>query len=151
MGGFRDVLAEAKAVGIDAVLARRSLDDLAALATAARLSGENEIARRALSAQRSRFPGTAAAAEAAFLLGRLAEDVDRNPAAAAAWYDRCLEEAPVGDLAAEALGRQLGLVATSATRTRAPVRSAARRYLDRFPDGPHAARARALLDAPDPK
>lgn len=152
MGGFRDVLAEAKLMGIDTVLARRGLDDLAALATAARLSGENDIARRALSAQRSRFPGTAAAAEAAFLLGRLAEDVDRNTAAAAAWYDRCLEEAPVGDLAAEALGRQLGVMVTlPGSRPRTVVRQAARRYLDRFPDGPHAARARALLESPDAK
>jgi hypothetical protein len=148
IGGFREVLAEAQSIGIDKVVARRGLDDLAALATAARLSDENEIARRALGAQRSRFPGTAAAAEAAFLLGRLAEDVDRNPAAAAVWYDRCLEEAPVGDLAAEALGRQLGVMtAGPMARPRPIVRAAARRYLDRFPDGPHAARARALLDA----
>jgi hypothetical protein len=148
IGGFREVLAEAQSIGIDKVVARRGLDDLAALATAARLSDENEIARRALGAQRSRFPGTAAAAEAAFLLGRLAEDVDRNPAAATVWYDRCLEEAPVGDLAAEALGRQLGVMAAGPmARPRPIVRAAARRYLERFPDGPHAARARALLDA----
>jgi hypothetical protein len=147
-GGFRDVLAEAKLLGLDKVVARRGLDDLAALATAARLSGDNDVARRALGAQRSRFPGTAAAAEAAFLLGRMAEDVDRNPAAAALWYERCLEEAPVGDLAAEALGRQLGvMVAVPLARPRPVVRAAARRYLDRFPDGPHAAQARALLDS----
>ena len=145
-GGFRDVVAEASAAGIDAVVAGRELDDLAALATAARLSGELEIARRALAAVRARFAGTGAAAESAFLLGRLADDVDHNPAAAVGWYERSLAEAPSGPLAPEALGRKLAALARlPGAEAQAAAGAAARLYLDRFPSGSHAARARALV------
>jgi hypothetical protein len=140
LGNFRDVVDEASAAGIELVFARRGLDDLSALATAARLSGETELARRALAAVRGRFPGTPAAAEAAFLLGRLAEDVDHNPAAAVLWYERAYSEVPTGALAPEALGRKLGALQSDG----ADASAAARLYLQRFPAGPHAVRARAL-------
>jgi hypothetical protein len=141
-GNFRGVVEEANRLGVEQVFARRGLDDLGALATAARLSGETELARRALAALRGRFPATPAAVEAAFLLGRLAEDVDHNFAAAVLWYERAYSEAPAGALASEALGRKLGALAGPDPGA---ARAAAWLYLQRFPGGPHAGRARALV------
>jgi hypothetical protein len=143
-GNLRAVVDEARASGVEQVFARRGLDDLQALCTAARLSGETELGRRALAALRTRFPATPAAAEAAFLLGRLAEDVDGNPAGALLWYERALDEAPAGTLAPEVLGRKLGLLAAADP---GEARVVARQYLARFPTGAHAVRARALAQA----
>jgi hypothetical protein len=70
------VLIEAETEGITRALDRRDVDDLAALAAAARLLGAHEIAQRSLLAQRRRFPGTTGAHDAAFHLGRLLEEID---------------------------------------------------------------------------
>ena len=82
-------------------------EDLGALATAARLEGRTDVARRALEAQRRRFPSTAAGHEAAFFLGRIAEDTEGDTRAAVGFHDSLLTEAPGGALAQEALGRKL--------------------------------------------
>ena len=59
--------------------ASRGTDDLAALADAARYRRHDDVARRALLAQRRRFPGSPRAADAAFFLGRLDENGGRGP------------------------------------------------------------------------
>ena len=100
---------------------------------------------RALVALRERFAGTPAAEEAAFLLGRLAEDSHEPRATALGWYDVYLDEAPRGPYAAEALGRRLLLLIDAAGNTGA-VRATAREYLERHPTGPYASRARAILE-----
>jgi len=138
-GDFDGVLADAQQTGIDAALARSTLADLVALADAARYKGHPDMARRALVAQRERFPSSTAARTAAFLLGRL---VESEPESAIGWYDRYLAEAPNGEFASEALGRKLVAVHRVSGSQARPI---AEEYLRRFPRGPYAARARELL------
>jgi FecR protein len=136
-GDFGAVLAEADARGIEACLAAASLSDLAALADAARYAGRPALAQRALGAERARFPGSAEARSAAFLLGRMVDA--SQPAAAIGWYDRYLAESPGGSLADEALGRKMVAVARISGRDAA--RPVAEEYLRRFPGGAFAAAA----------
>jgi TolA-binding protein len=145
-GDFRAVLAEADQRGLDATLAQATLSDLVALADAARYAGRVDVAHRALVAQRERFAGSSAARTAAFLLGRLADTSEAQPAGAIGWYNRYLAEAPSGEFASEALGRKL--VAQQRVSGAASARLTAQEYLRRFPQGPYAAKARELTLAP---
>jgi ferric-dicitrate binding protein FerR (iron transport regulator) len=138
-GDFDGVLSEAQQGGLEASMVRSALPDLVALADAARYRGRFDVARRALTAQRERFPSSTAARTAAFLLGRLAED---EPEAAVAWYDRYLREAPSGEFASEALGRKL--VAVQRASGSEAARPIAQEYLRRFPRGTYAEKAREL-------
>jgi hypothetical protein len=144
-GRFATILQQAERRGFDTVLARGSSDELAALADAARYSRRDDVARRALVAQRRRFPRSARANDAAFLLGRLEETAGR-PGAALDWYERCLDESPHGTYMPEALGRKMTVVQRLHGDARA--RPLAEEYLRRFADGTYAAAARALLRAP---
>ena len=121
-----------------------SSDDLAALADAARYRRQDDLARRALDAQRRRFQGTPRAADAAFFLGRLDEKVGAGLVHALRWYDRYLEEAPGGSYAAEALGRKM--VAVRDLYGVAQARTVADEYVRRFPRGSYAGAAQALRD-----
>ncbi len=145
-GDLVSLLDRAEAEGLPRALQRRGLADLTALATAARLSQRADVARRAYRAQRIRFPGSGPAREAAFHLGRLADDSDADPAAALAWYDQYLAESPTGVFGEEALGRKLAALERLPDRAAPAVAEAARRYLARFPDGPRRDLARRLLD-----
>jgi transmembrane sensor len=116
-----------------------SAQELLALADEARFARRPEAAREALLGVRRRYPGSAAASEAAFLLGRLADDAG-DLRTAVTWYDRHAREA--GSLTPEALGRKmlaLHRLGDLGARDRA-----ARDYLARFPDGPYARQAREL-------
>jgi hypothetical protein len=137
--------ADAVAAGDYAVVLRDgSLADLVALADAARLSGRVELGKRALGAERSRFARTTAAKDAAFYLGRIADDHEHAWGTAITWYETYLAEAPHGHFAMEASGRKM--VAISRLSGRAAAREAAVEYLKRFPEGSHAARARELVN-----
>ncbi|HTN83102.1 MAG TPA: FecR domain-containing protein [Sorangium sp.] len=141
-GDFGSVLAEAEQRGLGGVLERGSLDDLVALADAARYARRGDVAQRALTATRKRFPGTSHGKAAAFLLGRMVDD-GGSPGAAVAWYDAYLAESPGGPFAAEALGRKM--VAVERTSGRAAARPLAELYLKRHPRGAHAPVARDLM------
>ncbi|WP_437818497.1 FecR domain-containing protein [Sorangium sp. So ce1078] len=141
-GDFRSVLAEAEQRGLGGVLDHGSLDDLVALADAARYARRGDVAQRALTATRKRFPGTSHGKAAAFLLGRMVDD-GGSPGAAVAWYDAYLAESPGGPFAAEALGRKM--VAVERTGGRAAARPVAELYLKRHPRGAHAPVARDLV------
>jgi ferric-dicitrate binding protein FerR (iron transport regulator)/TolA-binding protein len=144
-GDAKGVVAEAVAHGIDAAVTDADGAELVALADAARYAGRTYLAERVLRAQRTRFPGTAAAGAAAFFLGRLADD--RGAAAdGLEWYRRYLSEEPRGPYAAEALGREMIGVARLSGRPAA--RELAREYLDRFPDGTYLLHAQAILQSP---
>jgi len=144
-GDAKGVVAEAVAHGIDTAVADADGPALVALADAARYAGRTYLAERVLRAQRTRFPGTAAAGAAAFFLGRLADD--RGAAAdGLGWYRRYLTEEPQGAYAAEALGREMIGVARLSGRPAA--RALAREYLHRFPDGTYLLHARAILQSP---
>ncbi len=142
-GDYAAVLIDADRRGVSAVLADGSLSDLVALGDAARLSGRHELAKRALLAQRARFARSGAARDAAFFLGRIADDQELSPGSAIPWYDTYLSEAPHGHFAAEAFGRKM--VAVSKQSGRSGARDLAADYLKRYPSGPHATVARELL------
>jgi hypothetical protein len=141
-GDYGAVLLDAERRGVSGVLADGSLPDLVALADAARLSGRNDLAKRALLAQRARFPRASSAKDAAFFLGRIADDHELSPASAIPWYETYLSESPHGHFAAEAFGRKM--VAISKQSGRSAARETAIEYLKRFPSGPHASVAREL-------
>ena len=144
-GNFRGVIDSAEARGVGTTLGHGSLADLVALADAARYAHEKGLAKRGLLAERGRFPGSAEARAAAFVLGRMADDEGLS-AEALHWYDQYLAESPRGSFAAEALGRKLvALVHSGDTRS---ARSVAANYLERFPRGAHAAYAREVLPGP---
>jgi len=145
-GDFAGVIGEAEAKGVEATLASATLPDLAALADAARYGGRLDLARRALGAERTRFPGSREASNAAFLLGRIADDAQGSPAAAAALYDQYLRESPGGAFAEEALGRKM--VALRRSSGREAARGAAAEYLRRYPGGAFAAAAREIAQDP---
>ena len=138
-GKFQAVLEEAERRGLDQTLATVSLEELGALADAARYARRPQVARRVLLAERQRFPRSARAREAAFFLGRLAED---NGGDALDWYDRYLTESPRGTYASQALGRKMMLV--HGRSGGAAARIIATEYLTRYPNGTYAAAARKI-------
>jgi ferric-dicitrate binding protein FerR (iron transport regulator) len=140
-GEFEAIVQQAERRGLDASLAEASSVDLAALADAARYGRHDDVARRALLAQRRRYPASGAARDASFLLGRL-EETRHDVAGAVEWFDRYLTESPLGTYASEALGRKMVLIQQLYGDGRA--RPVAKEYLGRFSQGTYAARARAL-------
>ncbi len=138
-GEFAAVLDDAERRGLANVLAKASIDDLTALADAARYSRRPDVARRALSAERSRFPRSRQARDAAFFLGGLAE----GDSAALEWYDHYLTDSPNGTYASQALGRKM--MAVRHLQGEAAARVIAGEYMDRFPGGPYASSAQKLL------
>jgi ferric-dicitrate binding protein FerR (iron transport regulator) len=143
-GDFEGIVGDAEK-DLGRALGQRSTDELAALADAARYLRKDDVARRALHAQRRRFPGSPRAADAAFFLGRLDENgggLDR----ALHWYDRYLTEAPQGSYAAEALGRKM--IAVREVDGPASAREVAGEYVRRFPHGSYAGAAQALRRDP---
>lgn len=144
-GHAAPIIAEAQRQGLGRVLDTADSEDLAALADAARYVGNEDVARRALHAQRQRFPGSKRAAEAAFLLGRLEGESPGGVARALVWYDRCLTEAPSGVYASEALGRKMMVLERSGQHEDAI--KIARAYLNRFATGSYAHAASVLIDS----
>ncbi|RYZ05336.1 MAG: hypothetical protein EOO73_20140 [Myxococcales bacterium] len=138
-GHFADVLRQAEERGLSRTLDSGSLEELSALADAARYAGRGSIAKRVLLAQRQRFPTSGAARDAAFFLGRLAED---SGGGAVEWYERYVSESPRGAYASQAFGRKMMLLYKQRGMTAAkPVASD---YLSRYPNGPYAAAARKI-------
>jgi hypothetical protein len=144
-GHFDVILQQAEQRGLERSLDEISSGDLAALADAARYSRREDVARKALTAQRRRFAGSARANDATFLLGRL-EETAHHFELALAWYERCLTESPRGTYTSEALGRKMTVVQRLHGADRA--RPIAEEYLRRFENGTYAAAARALTRAP---
>ena len=140
------IVADAQRRGLDKVLADTGSEDLAALADAARYERNDALARRALQAQRRRFPRSVRAAEASFLLGRLEDESADGADRALGWYDRYLGEAPGGAYVSEALGRKM--MALERTHRRTEAAAIAADYLGRFPTGTYAHAAEALVRAP---
>lgn len=138
-GDFRAAYARADRDGELGRAALGSSSDLRDLAELARLAGHPETARGLYLALRDRRPGSEEAALAAFQLGRMSGGASSE---AERWFSLYLAERPNGALAAEALGRILE-IEHRAGRSSAP--STAKRYLERFPNGAHAALARSIV------
>jgi hypothetical protein len=145
-GKFQSVIDEAKRRGLEQTLATAPIEDLSALADAARYASSTGIARRALLAQRQRFARSNAAHEAAFFLGRLAEESGDG---ALEWYDRYLAESPKGPYASQALGRRMMIFYRQ--RGKDATLPLAEAYLARFPNGPYASAARKITGQPAAK
>jgi transmembrane sensor len=142
-GDYEGAYAAAQRVGTASLYRVSSADSLLELAKVGQLSGHRDMQRDALLALRRRFAGTRQAALAAYELGRT------TPAAeAAGWFQAYLVEQPAGPLAREAAGRLLE--ADSLAHNEPAAHDAAARYLERYPDGPHAALARRALAAQSP-
>ena len=142
-GKFSDAIEAVDRAGVDAVIASSGPADLAALADAARFSSHPEIADKSLRALRRRFPKDPRAARAAFDLGRIAFDQKHDYAGAATWFDAYLREEPNGTFDREASGRLVE--ARQRAGDAEGARAAAREYLRRYPDGPHAPLAKSLI------
>jgi hypothetical protein len=111
--------------------------ELLLLGDTARLTGHTDHAQHAYLALRRRFAGSTAATQAAFHLGRLSS-ADR-------WFETYLVEQPNGPLAEAALGR---LLESGVQRGGvAGARARAKTYLERYPAGAHAQKARDILRA----
>jgi hypothetical protein len=95
-----------------------------------------------LLAERARFPETLRAHDAAFLIGRLAEDRAQDLREALVWYDSYIEEGNRGTYRGEAMGRKMLVLDRLGGREDA--RATAERYLRSFPRGAYAGRARAI-------
>jgi transmembrane sensor len=146
-GHYERAYERALSSGFAAACERSSAEELMLLGDVARLNDDVERSRRAYSTLRRRFPSDEAAARAAFALGRL--EVERAPRAAARWFDIYLREQPDGALAQAALERLLELTATLDDREWQ--REVATTYVRRYPEGPHARDARALLERSAPR
>jgi hypothetical protein len=138
-------LEAAERAGFEALCRSEDATDLLLLGDAARLAGKAGRAEQAYRAVRERFRGSSSA-QAAFLLGRLAFETRSAYGDAAQHFALSLLEAPNGPFARDAAGRLMESLDRAGDVTGA--RAAAERYLARYPDGPHARFARALLAKP---
>lgn len=142
-GKFATVVEAARERGIDASLAGASAADLRALADAARYAGEAGLAERALLSLRQRFAGSRDGVAAAFLIGRTRENAG-DLAAADRWYETYLAEARSGELAADALAGRMRVAGP--LHGEAAARQLALDYLNRYPRGVHAGRAKKIVE-----
>ena len=142
-GELRRAFAAAEASGFQNACGVGTAQELLLLGDAARLSGRPDRATEALLALRKRFPHDPRRAAAAFALGKVAADQQRAYGQAAAWFSTCIREQPNGPLSREAAGRQIEALRNGGDA--AGTEQAARAYLARYPDGPHADLARGLL------
>lgn len=142
-GDYEGAYAAAQRDGAASLYRLASVDSLLELAKVGQLSGHRDMQRDALLAVRHRFAGSRQAALAAYELGRTTPALE-----AAGWFEAYLTEQPAGPLAREASGRLLE--ADSLGHNEPAAREAAKRYLARYPDGPHAALARRTLDVQSP-
>ncbi|MEY4543938.1 MAG: hypothetical protein RL685_133 [Pseudomonadota bacterium] len=144
-GRYREALAASEQLGFERLCRSSSAKDLMLLGDIARLAGNARRARWAYEQLRERFPGRDDG-QAAFFLGRLAFDERADYAEAARYFELSLAEQPAGPLAREAAGRLMEAKLLSGDGEGA--RAAAREYLKRYPDGPHARTARRSLATP---
>ncbi|MFH1436817.1 MAG: FecR domain-containing protein [Pseudomonadota bacterium] len=126
------------------LLATSGLSDLVQLADAARYAGRGDEAQKALMAIRERFGETKRAKLAAFLLGRVALELNDNPNEGITWLNTYLKEDPNGPLAEEALGRLIIAYMKSGQKKQAA--DCAESYLESYANGAFAQIAKSALE-----
>lgn len=141
-GNHKEAIALVEA-DFDQLVKTLNQSDLWDLATSARLARKGSLALLALQSFRTRFSGSANAATALFLLGRVEMDLNKKPAKAAQWFQKYLKDHPDGALAEDALGRLI--TAHRKAGNDAAARKAASTYLQKYPAGTYRDLARALL------
>ena len=144
---FKEAFARVNDRGFDAELGHAGRDDLLLLGDVARLSGDAGRALLAYQRVRTRAPGTEAAANAAFAMGRVCFDQRGAYAEAAQWFATYRSERGDGPLARDATGRQME--ALSRAGDTAGAARVAEEYLRKYPRGPHAPLARTLHPEPN--
>ncbi len=144
-GDYRKAVALAHGSGFEHLTTSLPEAKLVKLADASRLGGDEAGARAALKAVESRFPGSAQAWRAVFLLGTL-DARSGNQSAAIIAFQRYLGVAPNGPFASEAIGRLMQLY--SRRRQSEEASQMAASYLKREPSGPYVRLARSLSKAP---
>ena len=137
-GKYKEAFVATERVGFIQEVEIGSSADLTTLTDIARFAGRPALAREALLAQRRRF---GARGRSAFLIGKTAADQQGNAAEGVRWFEIYLSEEPRGALAEQALGRIMELTKKDSTGAR----SAADRYLARYPSGSYAGLARSIL------
>lgn len=142
-GRLSDGLAAAKRFGFQRACKLATAKELLGLSDAARLYGSHVDAVAPLRILRQRFPGTTDAATAAFRLGLIAFELERDYALAAQWFEIYLRDQPSGPLMGDSFGRLMQARSRAGDMPRA--RADAQQYLRRFPQGPYALEARGIL------
>ncbi|MEP7122116.1 MAG: FecR domain-containing protein [Byssovorax sp.] len=137
-GKYKQAFEATERVGFLQEVERASSAEVSTLVDIARFAGRPALAREALLAQRRRF---GARGRSAFLIGKTAADQQGNAAEGVRWFEIYLSEEPHGALAEQALGRIMELT----KRDSAGARSAAERYVARYPSGSYAGLARSIL------
>ncbi len=141
-GQFRAALSAAEAQGMKSLCNTLGAPALLQLADTARAAEQESTAASVYTCLRRRFARSEQAALAAYMLGRIASEIHHNPPRAAKWFQTYLKEQPAGPLAETALGRFMEAQQQQGQFQSA--RQSAQRYLQRHPNGPHAAMARSL-------
>jgi ferric-dicitrate binding protein FerR (iron transport regulator) len=142
-GRYEEALAAAENRGFTRLCNRLGPASLLRLAEVARFAGRLDRTEQALRQVRERFSKRREAAIAAYTLGRAAFDQKGSYGEAEKWFEVYLREQPSGALAREALGRLMEAQSHQGRHDRA--KQTARRYLDRFPNGPHTDIAARLV------
>jgi hypothetical protein len=137
-GKYKEAFIATERLGFSQEIEAGSSADLTTLTDIARFAGRPALAREALLAQRRRF---GARGRSAFLIGKTAADQQGNAAEGVRWFEIYLSEEPRGALAEQALGRIMELT----KKDSAQARSAADRYIARYPSGSYAGLARSVL------
>ncbi|AKV03806.1 Iron siderophore sensor protein [Labilithrix luteola] len=117
--------------------------DLLAQADTARAAQKPAEAASALEAFVTAYPHDTRVPSALFSLGRVERSRGREAQAARA-FERCLQAAPRGPLAEDALAEAATSYATAGMTERATTQ--ARAYLDRYPTGSRIAQMKAILN-----
>ena len=142
-GRFEDAISTAEKEGLSRLYGTADVQTLWNLADAARNAHRVGISNDSLVALRKRFPMSNKARLAAFIIGRSAMDASGNLSVATQWFQMYLTESPDGPMAEEVHGR-LMTVYGRMNRPAAAKRIAAR-YLQRYPTGLYAGRAKQVL------
>jgi hypothetical protein len=120
-----------------------TLPDLQAMANAARYAGRGQTAVVLLVSLRTRFPGTAHAATAAFLMGRVYSEQLKDHRAAVSWFSTYLAEVTSGSLVEEALGRKMD--AAQRAGMSAEAKKTASQLVNQYPTSPFRPLADQIL------
>ncbi len=141
---YSGALAQAERMNFAKLVETADVNDLAALADAARLAKQVSRATQALTQLRKRFSGSERACHAALLLGHIHFDAEQDYREAARWFETYLDETKSDIHAGEACGRLMESQRRLGELKRA--RQTAERCLTIDPNGPNAERARVLLE-----
>ena len=128
---------------VDTLLKSCRAQTLFFLGDTGRLNGDVKLAKKAYLALRRRFESNRLSSIAALQLGRLAFDHQKRYDRAIYWFETYLREGTDRTLSREALGRLMEAAERSTRHDKAL--SAARRYLESYPNGPHSMDAKRLL------